>query len=162
MEITEDQSEEQRHLQETLNILNHRLRLLELRKTKQGDETPAHVQIEIDDTRQEIDLIVAKLRRLRVDPAIVAKVGPEGWQALLEHRIQTIDRDMRSGLAMVWDEIATSSAKTDEWREQQDVERKRGALVNRRVFIALAVALGLNTVALLLLLGALVGTRLGG
>ena len=152
MEPDERQADYQ-NLAERRNILIHRRRLLERQRDILGVETPASVLLQIVDTNREIEIIEGKIRYLDIDPRTVELAGDIGVWAALTTRIERLERDFRSGLASVFEEIAADRGEARARDEQRARERQQGQDRTRwwLILLTFGQVLGLVLIASVLL-----------
>lgn len=138
-------------LVERRNILIHRRRLLEKQRDILGATVPAGVLIQLEQTQREIELVEGQIRYLDLDPKTVELAGDTGWRAALSMRVERLERDMRAGIGMVFDEIAADREERLNWRKQESEDRRLGQLKTRLWLIFLT----LGQIAGLVLMGAM-------
>lgn len=122
----DERQEAYQGLVERRNILVHRRRLLEKQKDVLGVETPPGTLIQIDQTNKEIELIEGQIRYLDIDPKTLALAGETGVWAALTTRVERLERDVRQGLASVFEEIAADREERMDWRRREGEERRIG------------------------------------
>jgi hypothetical protein len=67
--MAQTQPEELEHLEELAAIYLRRLRALERQIARLGEHVPAHILLEKEDTKQELQRIRSEIRRLRPSPS---------------------------------------------------------------------------------------------
>lgn len=146
--------EQTRHLQERRNILQHRLRLLEVRRDRQGSETPPDILMEIEGTQRDLRLIEAQLRLPPISPEIAEAVGPAGQFLALDYAIKGLRQRMDDAIAQLGEQIGEVREESREWRANERSERHAGQTLNRVVFLVFGIVLLIELVVLALLVGA--------
>ncbi len=124
-ELKEQRAAELRAHQEIKNILKHRLLLYQKQRAILGDRTPPDVDIGIAATEQEIRLVEAKMRALRIDPKVLEAVGPEGLfleiSAKIDNLVETT-QVQNERLDTIEGRVAEGAA----WRETETRARTEG------------------------------------
>jgi hypothetical protein len=120
----EDKEEKQRiaeeiaHLRGIHAILEQRRRLYETQKIRTHPNTPPNVGIELAGTEQEIRLVEAKMRRLRISPKVLDAVGIDGLFADISQRLDQVSKAIE-GLAQQVDEQKAADAQLREERQAE-------------------------------------------
>lgn len=133
-----EETDEIQWLQKRRNVLKQRLHMLELRRDRQGDETPAHVLIEMKETQQEIDLVEVKLSLPQINPRVAATVTNADPLLAIAQLGRILTDRMEAGLAEMAREtrglagkvevLARSHRAAEDWRTaiSADVQQLTG------------------------------------
>jgi DNA repair exonuclease SbcCD ATPase subunit len=120
----EDKEEKQRlaeeltHLRGIHDILEQRRRLYETQKIRTHPNTPPNVGIELAGTEQEIRLVEAKMRRLRISPKVFDAVGVDGLFADISQRLDQVSKAIE-GLAQHVEETQANDREAREARQAE-------------------------------------------
>jgi hypothetical protein len=130
--VPADDEDELQWLQKRRNVLKQRLHMLKLRRDRQGDETPAHVLIEIEETQREIDLVEVKLRLPQINPRVAATVTNADPLLAIAQLGRILTDRMEAGLAEMAREtrglasqvqfLAQSHRAAEDWRNSISAE----------------------------------------
>lgn len=91
--------EERYFLEERRNVLKQRLHMLELRRDRQGVNTPADVLLEIKSTKDELDLVEAKLLLPPISARVAATVTPADPLLAIAQLARTLTERLDAGVA---------------------------------------------------------------
>lgn len=132
-ETKRERDEEDVHLREMLNILEHRRRLYELQKVRLGERTTPDIDIGLAETMRDIRLVEAKRKALRVDPKVLEAVGSEGLFLEISSKIDTALSALRTSNERQ-DAMAERLDAIELWQAQQQQQRvERQEELDRRL-----------------------------
>lgn len=134
--------DEQRRL-EIRNERLHRLRLLELRQARQGNDTPPEVLIEIASTRRELGM-AELLVQASVSQEFAAELGSDNQFAIIMHLFEE-SRRQQATRAQMTDERFDRVEEVQHLRlSEQDSKRHYGQLRTIAVLVVFTIVLGVN------------------
>lgn len=134
--------DEQRRL-EIRNERLHRLRLLELRQARQGNDTPPEVLIEIASTRRELGM-AELLVQAGVSQEFAAELGSDNQFAIIMHLFEE-SRRQQATRAQMTDERFDRVEEVQHLRlSEQDSKRHYGQLRTIAVLVVFTIVLGVN------------------
>jgi hypothetical protein len=131
------------HVRNLLDVTQRRHDELELQAARFGpSHVPAVIAIELQESKESIERLNAKLRIVTVPLDVQAATGPESAIDVLRLSVH----DMRDQVGTMWryleHMILEDRASSEDWRKLQTSERRRGVWERRIIEAVLAIGIG--------------------
>lgn len=130
--------EELLHVRALLDETKKRHDVLEVQAARFGrSRVPAEIAIELRETEESLQRLNAKLRIVTVPVAVQEATGPESSIDVLRHKVNELGEQIGTIARHLEGMILHDRGVTDDWRNLQAVERRKGTRERRAVEMVL-------------------------
>lgn len=136
--------EEITHIRQLIDETRKRHDLLEVQAARYGpSRVPAEIAIELRESEESMKRLDAKLRIVTVPMNIQEATGPEASIDVLRYTVKQLGDQIGTMGRYLERMILDDRGDRDDWRKQQNIERRIGIRERRIVELVLAIGIGI-------------------